>query len=554
MLSIELEFLGGRYAASSHHDRTRGEWPPHPARFYSALVAALHENEPVDDEERAALEWLERQPPPALDLALAAGARDVREVYVPVNDVTIVGDVGARLRAAAVALAELETSGETPTKKIKAARKAVANEQRKLAAVMDAQLRIDDKPSASDLRKASALLPDRRTRQVRTFPVVVPSRSTFAFVWPSDVPSDLYAPLDRLCERVTRLGHSSSLVRCLVVDRGATPTLVPLDHGDFVLRTVGAGQLARLDAEFAWHQGVENRILPARPQHYGEPPPRDASAVVHDGVFGDDWILFERVGGARPLSSRGTDLTRALRGALLETSRASALAPSISGHAVDGKPVQTPHVAFIALPFVGSEHADGSIQGCGIVLPRVLTIANRQTLLRLIARWETDRAIDAKGTLELAGGTLSAVQVRRVEIPSKASVAPTMWARVARRFVTATPIALDRNPGNLRSNRDGTSHRAAREAQECIADACERIGLPRPSYVEVSLAPILLGSQPVGAFSPWPSTPGRLARVRVHAEIRFSEPVRGPVLLGAGRYFGLGLCLPVAMADAGESG
>jgi len=33
--------------------------------------------------------------------------------------------------------------------------------------------------------------------------------------------------------------------------------------------------------------------------------------------------------------------------------------------------------------------------------------------------------------------------------------------------------------------------------------------------------------------------------VRVHADIQFAAPVRGPLLLGAGRYFGLGLCLPV---------
>ncbi len=552
MLTIELELLGGRYAATSHHDRKKAEWPPHPARFYSALVAALYEHEPVDVEERKALEWLERQPPPALDVALEAATRDVHEGYVPVNDVSIVGDVGAMLRSKEAALGDLEASEDTPAKDIKAARQAVAKEQQKLAAVMAAQEEIDDEPSASDIKKAAALLPDRRTRQVRTFPVVVPSRSTFAFLWPSDVPSALEAPLDRLCERVTRLGHSSSLVRCLVVHRVATPTLVPRDDGNFVLRTVGEGQLTRLDAEFARHQAVESRILPARPQRYGEPPQRDASDAVHAGVFSDDWILFERVGGARPLSSRGTDLTRALRGALLETSGTSGLPPSISGHTVDGKPVEMPHVAFVALPFVGSEHADGSVQGCAIVLPREISSGDRETVLRLIARWETDRAIDEKGTLELASGTLPAVRVRRVEIAGKASVRPSMWVRPARRFVTATPIALDRNPGNLRSNAGGSAHRAAREAQQYVADACERIGLPRPSYVAIALAPLVSGSQPVRAFLPWPGTPGRPPRVRVHAEIRFFEPVRGPVLLGAGRYFGLGLCLPVGAGDAGD--
>ena len=36
-----------------------------------------------------------------------------------------------------------------------------------------------------------------------------------------------------------------------------------------------------------------------------------------------------------------------------------------------------------------------------------------------------------------------------------------------------------------------------------------------------------------------------LEMVTKHADIRFEAPVSGPLLLGAGRYFGLGLCLPV---------
>ncbi len=46
---------------------------------------------------------------------------------------------------------------------------------------------------------------------------------------------------------------------------------------------------------------------------------------------------------------------------------------------------------------------------------------------------------------------------------------------------------------------------------------------------------------------PFPRKPAgagsdKFARVCVHAEVEFAEPVEGPVLLGAGRYFGVGLC------------
>ena len=72
MLAIEVELLCGRYAATAHNDRNQAEWPPHPARFFSALVAVLHENEPVDPVERDALLWLEQQSPPSLDVDLEA--------------------------------------------------------------------------------------------------------------------------------------------------------------------------------------------------------------------------------------------------------------------------------------------------------------------------------------------------------------------------------------------------------------------------------------------------------------------------------------------------
>ena len=262
-------------------------------------------------------------------------------------------------------------------------------------------------------------------------------------------------------------------------------------------------------------------------------------------AFSQEWIIYERVGGARPLSSRTTDLTRALRAALLEQHGRRDLSPVLSGHRGESAPSDAVHLAFVALPWLGHEHADASIQGCAIVSPRSLSSADRETLYGLIAAWERERTVDDNGTMELAHATLPPVRVRRVEIPTKLTNRTMTWCRPARLFATATPIALDRYPGNLRSNQQRTSQRAAAEAAESIARSCERIGLPTPVSVEVSLAPVMQGSQPVHAFASWPSHRDRPQRARVHAVIEFGVHVHGPVLLGAGRYFGLGLCAPI---------
>lgn len=533
MLAIEIELLAERYAATAHNDRGRAEWPPHPARFFSALVAALHDHEEVDSVERSALLWLEQQRAPSLrvDGESRVGRRQVQDVYVPVNDVTLRLDTEIR-------------SAEEALRQANGASKRRAAEK-KLAAARSAPKVVEAVPSDKALKTAIALLPERRTRQVRTFPVVIPETPAFAFLWPDVDATEHRAAIERLCSRVTRLGHSSSLVRCNVVDRDISPTLVPSDDGNITLRVIGPSQLDRLKRAFALrrHDGDENYVLPSLPQRYRSISEVAVPTAYAESVFAADWVVFERVGGSRPVSSRSTDLARALRGALLEQHGNQGLPATLSGHA-ESAPTEQPHVAFVPLPFVGHEYADGAIMGCALLLPRQLPSSDRETLLRLVAKWEKNRA-DERGTLTLAGGTLPPFRVRRVDVSAKKSLSPELWCRPSTRFITATPVALDKNPGNLRSNQDGTARKAALEAQQSISDACLRVVGVRPLSVEVSLAPLLAGAQHVRDFRPWPGRPGRTPRVRVHADIRFDELVRGPLVLGAGRYFGLGLCLPV---------
>jgi CRISPR-associated protein Csb2 len=329
----------------------------------------------------------------------------VQDVYVPVNDVTLGGDdrirrEGLRLDKPRANVAEAEArvlaaraaiSTVTSAKAKKAAEKSLASEEGKLAkekeklataeaafsAFVNAQLTIDAQPSDNDITTATALMvppfagvgPKKdgkwtrqpgRTRQVRTFPVVLPETPSFAFLWPEADPLPHRAALERLCARVTRLGHSSSLVRCTIVERNLSPTLVPSDEGDVVLRVVGPGQLHRLERAFEAHQAVQNRVLPARPQRYAPVSNSATSSIQATSVFSaTDWVLFERVGGARPVASRGADLARALRNALIEANGTANLPQTISGHTSNG-PTQQPHVAFVPLPFVAHEHADSA--------------------------------------------------------------------------------------------------------------------------------------------------------------------------------------------------
>jgi CRISPR-associated protein Csb2 len=81
MLALSARLRFGTYDAASADDPRQHEWPPHPARVFCALVAS-----DPSDEEWAALEWLERQPPPIVLAPDLLGSR-ADELFVPTNDI-----------------------------------------------------------------------------------------------------------------------------------------------------------------------------------------------------------------------------------------------------------------------------------------------------------------------------------------------------------------------------------------------------------------------------------------------------------------------------------
>ena len=83
MLAFEVEYLLGRSFSGSYRSREEGEWPPHPSRFFSALVAASHAHDAPPGAHQA-LEWLERQQPPSIHAPAGKGAERLT-AYVPTN-------------------------------------------------------------------------------------------------------------------------------------------------------------------------------------------------------------------------------------------------------------------------------------------------------------------------------------------------------------------------------------------------------------------------------------------------------------------------------------
>jgi len=563
MLALRLDYLTGRAIATAYNDRDGAEWPPHPARVFSALVATWAEQDPQNtpeaDAECAALEWLEQQDPPALACE-EGSARTVMTHFVPVNDVSL---LPARLDALAAKRNEARTVLLAAEQLDIAANAKVAKAADKARAVLvKLETQYEEActaafaagaSSADERRRSVALLPEGRGRQPRTFPSLALPNPIVHLCWRcTDDPVHLPA-LARLAARLVRVGHSSSFVHARWVQEAPEPTWVPDERGELLLRVVGPGQFARLSAEYQRHLGVEPRVLPFRAQRYSaaDDVPRPAS---DDNRYFDarEWVVLKRIGGPSLPLTRTVDVAAAVRGALMRHAD-QPVAELISGHAEEGEPSRLPHLAILPLAHVGHRHADGAIKGIALLLPRALDDAGRRPVLRALGRWE-EQARNENGEetedaptlmIGLRDGLVLEVQRQVWGDPGLGALRPTTWCDAAFEWMSVTPVALDRNPGDLRHADPAKREAAFRAAAESIAKACSNVGLPQPEAVTVLPSGTWPGSAKAAQFPPYPLEPGKLRRVKVHARIRFAEPVQGPMTLGAGRFQGLGLFRPV---------
>ncbi len=535
MLTLGIEYLTSYAVATSTGDRGVAEWPPHPGRVFMAMAAAHFETPPdasesainaAWQEEAATLRWLEGLEAPLIVGSETTDHRDVLDVYVPPNDMG-------------------------PTKR--------------------------------------TIVPAYRTnRQPRTFPKVRPHEDTLFLHWPEANPSAAQrAALERICAKVIRIGHSSSLVHMWVsevapvgtsgwapvedehkaetLERFRMPGCGCLDYlreqynGDAVDRfydfytridsAKGKDQKA-LKAAFEAEFGIKftmNLTAPGsrRPvlsmtQAYERISGHSENAAPASTVFDDSLLVLDkREGPSLGLESTWRLLT-ALRGA---TEKICSPTPEwLNGHQPDGQPSENPHLALIPLGFVGSEYADGHLLGAALAFPRDIPLEERGGLVGNLLYDANGLPKDIRLTLGKLGVWTLGEELRPTP---PLALRSTSWTRPSHTWASVSPVVLDRHPKtDPRQDRSGY----LAEVAAIITESCRRIGLPAPVEIDIDKTSWHRGAPrakpgPDG-YPLMPERPGGPNRRQVHVWLRFDRPVLGPVLLGAGRYRGYGLCKP----------
>ena len=477
MFALGIELLMRRAIITKFNDREEPEWPPHPDRVFMALVAAWGECG-EDPEQREALEWLARQDPPSIAVALDPSERTSFTSYVPVNDDS--SPIGKKGPFGAM---------------------------------------------------GSILL--GRNRQPRQFPAVVPDSPIMHFIWNVDLPTNLRGKLEEVCAAVTYLGHSASPVRVWIDDAEHDPTLVPDDaRATCRLRVFTSNRLDYLKGRYDSGQ----RPQPSKWQGYARPISR-GNAPSFPGPFDPGIFVLRQVGGRTfGLQSCGL-IAEAIRLELMR--RHGPNAPEwVTGHASDGSPSTLARPGYLPLGFVDFEHADGHLLGIAVVIPN--EFAHVEQLFELLTRHD-DEAQEGVPRLALRImnpqlenrpiGELVLELDERPEGKKPFNLKSWTWIHEAHVWRTVTPVVLPRFP------------RRQTSVEDVVVQACLESGYPEPESIRVNHAPFLQGVPHARSFHVKPRY-GRPPRPLIHVELTFPVPVRGPVLIGAGRYAGYGAFRP----------
>lgn len=359
-----------------------------------------------------------------------------------------------------------------------------------------------------------------------------------ALCWPDAQPdAAVLNALKALCQNVTHLGMERSFVRMFVIDSpeqipNASETFVPDDQGDLHLRISYPGRLEELLADFT--DGQRPRC--ARWCAYKSQAQQTTDSQSPHSIFSSqDWMVYTCIAADHPLGlAQAPRVIDALRHTLIKAADGMPTALRlISGHEHDGSPLTVPHVLMLPLGFLGHEHADGHLLGLAIVFPECLTFEERQDIQRAIVNaedMETGEITLRMGQL----GTMTLIPEQR-PCPPKA-LQPQTWCRPSQCWATAVPMVCDQMPPRKKRYQDWLVKQ--------VVTACERIGLPEPERIECSSIPFISGAPTCNEVPALSRRSDGQTRWHLHLRLTFHEPVAGPVVLGAGRYRGYGLCRP----------
>lgn len=488
-LLIAVRFHEGRYHGQADRFGDEDGWPPSPGRLFQALVAGAARGATIRREDRCALEWLEQLGPPLIAAPAIRRGRTVTR-FVPNNDLDSVGGNPARV-------------GEIRVRK-----------------------------------------------QWR--PCFFDPEVSILYVWNIDSGTVEAARICSIAARLYQLGRGIDMAWASgqVLDEdeaGATlashPGVLRTPGGAGMTATPHTGTLASLTHRYQRKRDRLTTVSEGRKtrQLFTQPP---KTSFAHTGYDKPARRLhFEMRASERGFAPQSLASAVPLLTGLRDAA-ARRLADSIPDMAqsferlIVGKGAGPRDLAqrirLVPVPSIGTEHTDPSIRRIMVEIPADCPIRIDDL------RWAFAGlpAYDPQ-TGESWGTRLVSTEDARMA---------KRFAESARKFRSITPVALTgasrrrMEPADRKSA--GERDREERCAAGGIVQALRHAGIrARPTDIRVQREPFLRR----GVRAEYFAAGSRFSKHSLwHVQLQFHETISGPLVIGNGRFCGLGLMEPVS--------
>ncbi len=477
-------------------DRWHGlpEWPPAPFRLFQALVAAAARGDVLAEEDAAALAWLEEREPPMIIAPEEAPGREY-VTFVPNNDLDAVGGNPDRV-------------GEIRVGKL-----------------------------------------------VRPWLLMADAR--LSYVWrdvAGDMPSEHFDRLEDIAHRLYQFGRGVDMAfaRMEWLDEVALkaiseapgfrlfrprprgrerPLAVPARGSLNSVRERYADMRGRLQTHVEGRNKVKQLFRQPRKAFFGqacyECAPRRRVFALRSGEDATIYAPWRRTKVVALVERLRDEAAARLKTALPE--RVEEIERFLVGRDA-GKRDKAWRVRIVPLPSIGHVHAGGAIRRVLVEVPQGCPL-RAEDVFWAFTNLSPDERVDPQTGEIIRNTVLSNEDDGFVD---------RHFTEPALRWRTVTPAAL---PVKRRGRLSGSErlHRE-RQAIAAVRQALRHAGVAvRAVSIRVQREPFDRNAAPAGEYAAGRFHAGRLW----HVEIVFDRPVSGPLIVGDGRYLGLGLMAPV---------
>ena len=492
VLALSVRFHDNRYNGA-------GDWPPSPARVFQALVAGVARGVELAERDIAALEWLETLEAPMI-AAPTVHVSHSYKIHPPNNDLDKVG---------------------------------------------------------GDPKRIGKI---RTTKTIR--PHIFDSDIPLLFVWSMDgsASNERHAcTICRAAEQLYQLGRGVDMawawaellgadeVESLLARHGGIvyqPSTNMVDQADNnrILLCPQPGSLASLRERFV--AGASRFTWSKLGKNYQqvftrEPMPRFCKVAYN--VPSKRLLLELRSADAEKYApqppTKTTTLVADLRDKAVERLKEKHLegAGKIDRVLVGRGSTEADKAArlrILPLPSIGHDHADGEIRRVLVEIPTNCPLQYDDLVTAFSGLTEVDREGEILWNLIRAS---EYTMLKHYGIGSEGTGAFRNWR-------TVTPAALPHTRGKRKMTGSTRTHKGSRAA-DSVTQALRHAGIRTPvTDIRVQREPF----DSIGECAETFAVHTRFAQESMwHVALTFSEPVSGPLVLGDGRYLGLGLMHPV---------